>query len=242
MAGGLIGRHKKVVVREISTLYGPLLLSMKLSKLAGLLFTGSEAELQHKALVLLLKKETSKKFLVMARVILEADSPEKVALAHYQRNCHALMKTLKDFFRIFERSEKAKELEPDFTLLVEDIEQVLHHKCTEEYFKAGGKAKGAILELESMLVAMAARHPEWKVEWEYYAKNVSTAFLEKDPLVQQTLWRSCNQQLLESLLAFDRLQRGEKGEEAPSILNTFLPKSEDKLLSALKVGGLAMYK
>jgi hypothetical protein len=70
MASGLLSKHKKVVIREISTLYGPLLLSMKLSKLAGLLFTGTEAELQNKSLVLLLKKETTKKFIVMAKIIL----------------------------------------------------------------------------------------------------------------------------------------------------------------------------
>jgi hypothetical protein len=110
MASGLITQHKKIVVREIGTMYGPLLLSMRLSKLAGLLFNGSEAELQSKSLLLLLKKETTKKFLVMARIILETDSAERVALAHYQRNCHALMKTLKDFFRIYDKNDKAKEL------------------------------------------------------------------------------------------------------------------------------------
>jgi hypothetical protein len=75
MASGLITKHKKVIVREINTLYGPLLLSMRLSKLAGLLFTGTEAELQTKSLVLLLKKDTSKKFLVMTRIILECEAP-----------------------------------------------------------------------------------------------------------------------------------------------------------------------
>ena len=75
MVSGLLSKHKKVVVREISNLYGPLLLSMKLSKLAGLLFTGSEAELQYKSLILLLKKETTKKFIVMTKIILENESP-----------------------------------------------------------------------------------------------------------------------------------------------------------------------
>jgi hypothetical protein len=60
--------------------------------------------------------------------------------------------------------------------------------------------------------------------------------------VQQTLWKNCNYQLLKSLLTFDRLAKEEKGEETPSILNIYLPKSEEKLISVLKVGGLAMYK
>jgi hypothetical protein len=37
------------------------------------------------------------------------------------------------------------------------------------------------------------------------------------------------------------LLKGEK-EEAQSILNIYLPKSEEKLLGVLKVGGLTMYK
>lgn len=71
---------------------------------------------------------------------------------------------------------------------------------------------------------MAVHHPQWKIEWEHYAKIISNAFLEKDPMVQQTLWRSCNRLLLESLLTFERLYKGEK-EETLSILNTYLPKS-----------------
>lgn len=46
----------------------------------------------------------------MARIILECESKEKIGLAHYQRNCHSLMKTLKEFFRIFDKNPKAKEL------------------------------------------------------------------------------------------------------------------------------------
>lgn len=42
MASDLISKHKKVVITEISTLYPPLLVTHKLSKLAGLLFVGTE--------------------------------------------------------------------------------------------------------------------------------------------------------------------------------------------------------
>lgn len=121
MVSDLIAKYKRIVVKEINTLYGPLLLSIKLSKLAGLLFTGNDVELQTKALVLLLKKEVSKKFMIMARIIVECESKEKVGLAHYQRNCHSLMKTLKEFFRIFEINEKAKELEGDFVGFLNEI-------------------------------------------------------------------------------------------------------------------------
>jgi hypothetical protein len=76
-----------------------------------------------------------------------------------------------------------------------------------------------------MLVAVATQHKDWKIEWEYYAKTVSNSFLEKDPLVQQILWKNCNRQLLESLLSLDILQKSEKGEESQSILNIYLPKS-----------------
>lgn len=74
MVSDLIAKYKRIVVKEINTLYGPLLLSIKLSKLAGLLFTGNDVELQTKALVLLLKKEVSKKFMIMARIIVECES------------------------------------------------------------------------------------------------------------------------------------------------------------------------
>lgn len=67
-------------------------------------------ELQTKAIVLLMKKEVMKKFLIMVRIILECEGKEKVGLAHYQRNCLALMKTVKDFIKIYLRNEKAKEL------------------------------------------------------------------------------------------------------------------------------------
>jgi hypothetical protein len=45
--------------------------------------------------MLLLKKETRKKFTVVVRLILECDNSEKVALPQTQRNCISLMRVLK---------------------------------------------------------------------------------------------------------------------------------------------------
>jgi hypothetical protein len=91
----LIAKHKKTVVSEISTLYPPLLLSHKLPKLAGLLFNGSEEELASKALFLLLKKEVRKRFFVMVKLIMDCEAKEKIVQPQYQRNCQALMRTVK---------------------------------------------------------------------------------------------------------------------------------------------------
>jgi hypothetical protein len=76
------------------------------------------------------------------------------------------------------------------------------------------------------LVTIAVHHSEWKIEWQYYAKIVSNSFLEKDPFVQQILWKNCNTQLIQSLLYFDSIQKAEKGDDSQSILNIYFPKGE----------------
>jgi len=42
MATDILTTQKKIAIKEINTLYSPLLISIKLNKLAGLLFTGTE--------------------------------------------------------------------------------------------------------------------------------------------------------------------------------------------------------
>lgn len=44
----------------------------------------------------------------MFKIIMECDIREKIGHANYQRNCSALMKLIKDFIRIYEKSVKAK--------------------------------------------------------------------------------------------------------------------------------------
>ena len=44
--------------------------------------------------------------------------------------------------------------------------------CVAEYFKIGGKAKAAIIEFYTSLVAIAARRPKWELNWQSYAKIV----------------------------------------------------------------------
>jgi hypothetical protein len=108
MATDLLSAHRKIVITEISTLYPPLLITNKLSKLASLLFVGNEQELPKKTLVLLLKKDVSKKFLIMARLVLDCEALQNIPQPHMQRNCQALTKLLRDLMRI-----PSQELEED---------------------------------------------------------------------------------------------------------------------------------
>ena len=64
--------------------------------------------------------------------------------------------------------------------------------------KFGGRGKAALLEFYQCLVQTSALHPEWKIEWEKYGKIVCQNFLDKDPIVQQTMWRFVNKQFVES--------------------------------------------
>lgn len=58
--------------------------------------------------------------------------------------------------------------------------------------------------------------------------------------MQQALWKGSVHVWLESLL---RMETGEmKEKEDNPLLNVYLPKSDEKLLLALKVGGFALYK
>ena len=50
-----VAKHKKIAVKQISVLYAPLIMTSPLSKIAQLLFNGSEEELAVKAMQLLLK-------------------------------------------------------------------------------------------------------------------------------------------------------------------------------------------
>lgn len=100
--------------------------------------------------------------------------------------------------------------------------------------KVGGRGKAAILELQTALVGITIRRG-WRLRWEGMAKRIASCFLDKDPLVQQALWRACNCPLLEAL-------QTQGGKEETDPVQVFLPKGEERLLEVLKVGGAAMYK
>lgn len=106
MIEDILQRHKKAIISEISTCYPALLLTHKLNKLAPLLFNGNEEELPKKTIVLLLKKDVAKKFIVMVRMILDSESIHKIAQPQMQRNCQALTRILRELIRIFEKQEK----------------------------------------------------------------------------------------------------------------------------------------
>ena len=75
MLNYLFANHKKIVIKEISTLYAPFLVSNKFSAISfikglSLLFNGTDEQVQEKGLTLLMKKEVQKKLLVFCKIIL----------------------------------------------------------------------------------------------------------------------------------------------------------------------------
>ena len=112
-------------------------------------------------------------------------------MPQYQRNCQALARTIKDFTKIFERVPNAETVSQEFIAFIEEIVDILGSRCVDEYCKVGGKGKAAILDLMTALVGLIVRKG-WKLHWQALAKRVANSFLDKDPVVQQTLWKSCN--------------------------------------------------
>lgn len=88
------------------------------------------------------------------------------------------------------------------------------------------------------MIKTAVRHPEWRIEWEKYAKILCMNYLDKDFIVQQSLWKYCNRAFIESCLQIEKMEE----KEPYSIFIKYLPKPDDKLLQALKVGGLGLYR
>jgi hypothetical protein len=61
-------------------------------------------------LVLLMKKEVRKKFIIMTKIVMDCEASEKITQPHYQRNCQALMRVLRELIRMFDKNEKAQTL------------------------------------------------------------------------------------------------------------------------------------
>lgn len=74
-----------------------------------MLFTGTDEQLQEKALILLLSKSVSKKFMIFCRVIIECEEAQKIGQQNYQRNCTSLLRIIKDFMRYFDSNKERKE-------------------------------------------------------------------------------------------------------------------------------------
>lgn len=66
-----------------------------------MLFNGTDEQIQEKSLVLLMKKDVSRKFLFMVKLIFDCEEVHKIVQPNYQRNCTALVKVIKDFIRMF---------------------------------------------------------------------------------------------------------------------------------------------
>lgn len=58
--------------------------------------------MHEKGMILLLKREVMKKFIVLCKVVLECEEGNKVGQQNYQRNVNALLKTIKDIMREYD--------------------------------------------------------------------------------------------------------------------------------------------
>lgn len=65
----------------------------------------------------------------------------------------------------------------------------------------GGKAKAAILEVYSKLLDLYALDSNYRVDWKNYAAVIAQNYLDKDLVVQQSLWKACNKNYILSLKA-----------------------------------------
>ncbi len=129
-----------------------MLVAMKLSKVTKLLFTGSEQEVNEKAYMLLIKKDVRKKFLLLSKLLLQAEQLHLVNQSNYQRNIYQYAKTLKEVFSIYLTHSKRKELSADTLTLVSEIDELLSGKTIDEYFKIGGRGKASLIELFTFMV------------------------------------------------------------------------------------------
>lgn len=100
---------------------------------------------------------------------------------------------VKEFFNVFLGHSKREELKQETNNFVRDVCELLTGKTIDEYFKVGGKGKASLLELYSYLVKFFANSGgQCDINWKKFTKVVCQNFLDKDPVVQSTLWKHCN--------------------------------------------------
>lgn len=106
---------------------------------------------------------------------------------------------VKEVFSIHPTHSKINDLRNDTISLMNDICQLLGSKTIDEYFKIGGRGKASLLEIFTFVVKFSYLQKQCQVNWKKFAKTVCQHFLDKDPIVQTTLWKYCNKDLLINL-------------------------------------------
>lgn len=106
MINYLLANFKKIMIKEIGTIFGPLFVILRSNnvqqlKIYAQLFNGTDEQLHEKAVTLLINKNVMKKFLVFCRVIVECEETHKIGQPNFQRNCSSLLKIIKDLIRSY---------------------------------------------------------------------------------------------------------------------------------------------
>lgn len=110
----VLTNFKKIAIKEIATIFGPLLVINKANnvnqgKIYAMMFSGTEEQLHEKAIILLLSKNVMKKFLIFCRVIIQCEEVHKLGQQNFQRNCSSLLKVLKELIRSYNSITNKKE-------------------------------------------------------------------------------------------------------------------------------------
>lgn len=73
-----------------------------------MLFTGTEQEMGEKGLMLLLKKDIKKKFILVSKLLLQTEQIHLISQSNYQRNVYQYVKMVKDTLNVFLSHSKRK--------------------------------------------------------------------------------------------------------------------------------------
>lgn len=106
--------------------------------------------------------------------------------------------------KIYLGHSKINDLRDDNVIIVSDICELLSGKTIDEYFKIGGRGKASLLEIYAFLVKFVSLERKSEVNWKKFAKIVCQHFLDKDPIVQTTMWKYCNRDVLIGLKSLAR--------------------------------------
>lgn len=228
----LIEGHKKTVVGSIAVLYPAMLIAQRLSnfKFVQLLFPDPATQAE-KSVLLLLRPEVTKQFMILANIELDNEDVSKLSTPVYQRNCHALLKSWKElvdnYWSISE--EVRRKIHEQWSVLYEKFLTLLRSGGVSRYLKEETRAKAALLEIfvQVLQIYVDKRQPA-ELDTQYFVKALSDSFTVKDLTVQATLWRYCNTPLLRFLPQLKQEQ--------------LLRNLDQRLLEMLKHGGVPMLK
>lgn len=102
--------HKKFVIPNIAAIYPAILIAQKITnfKFFPLLFGGDASAHAEKSLVLLLKPEVSKQFMIVSRIVIDNDDATKLSQPIFIRNCYGLLRAFKELIHNYAALSEAQ--------------------------------------------------------------------------------------------------------------------------------------